>query len=264
MFFVLQYVSYSGIIITREGDFMDKNRDLINDLPYVQLNRIARNDIDYSKNIFFHKNINYLKESKHLSQENIGNIVGKERSVVSLWERNERNPSMEDLIKLSNYFQVSIDDLTKRDLKMESLKQYTIDTESDSKIPVFERISADTFVTGIKDVVGWEEIPRNWLSEHRNYFCLKITGDSMLPNYLDGDIVIFQKDNDYDNGKDCVVIVGNNDAMFKRIIKQPNGILLQSLNSNYQTDYYNDNEIKELPVVILGIAKEIRRRVGGE
>lgn len=243
---------------------MSINNDKDNDLPYVQLNRIVANDIDYCKNILFHKNIKYLRESEHLSQENIGNIVGKERSVVSLWERNERNPSMEDLINISYFFQVSIDDLIKRDLKMESLKQYTMDVEGDSKIPVFGNVSANTFLKEIKDVIGWEEIPRSWLSGHRKYFGLKITGDSMLPNYLDGDTVIFQKVNDYDNGKDHVVIVGNNDAVFKRIIKQPNGILLQSLNSNYQTDYYNDIEIKELPVVILGVAKEIRRRVGGE
>lgn len=215
-------------------------------------------------NALFYKNIKYLREREYLSQENIGNIVGKERSVVSLWERNERNPSMDDLIYVSYFFKVSIDDLIKRDLKMENLEQHTRDIEDGSKIPVYQHIPTNISLEDTKDVVDWEDISNSWLRENHKYFGLKITDDSMASDYLIGDTVIFQETSDYENGKDYVVLVGSNDAIFKRVIKQPDGILLQSLNSNYQTNYYNDSQIKKLPITILGVAKEIRRRVGGE
>lgn len=215
-------------------------------------------------NALFYKNIKYLREREYLSQENIGNIVGKERSVVSLWERNERNPSMDDLIYVSYFFKVSIDDLIKRDLKMENLEQHTRDIEDGSKIPVYQHIPTNISLEDTKDVVDWEDISNSWLKENHKYFGLKITDDSMASDYLIGDTVIFQETSDYENGKDYVVLVGSNDAIFKRVIKQPDGILLQSLNSNYQTNYYNDSQIKKLPITILGVAKEIRRRVGGE
>ena len=59
------------------------------------------------------------------------------------------------------------------------------------------------------------------------------------------------------NGK--LIIVDNNNAVFRRIIKQPYGILLQSLNDYSLTNYYDDRDIANLKV--LGVAKEIRRKV---
>lgn len=247
-----------------KGGFTTIKKDLDKNFPIIQLHDYEVNETENYPDSLFYKNIKHLRETEQLSQENIGAIVGKERSVVSLWERNERNPSMEDLINISYFFQVSIDNLIKDDLKMKIITQHNANVENGSKIPVFKCISDITSIESTKEVKDWEVISNSWLSDHRKYFGLKITDDSMSPNYVDGDTVIFQKVSDYENGKDCVIAIGNSDVVFKRIIKQTNGTLLQSLNSNYQTNYYNDGEMKKLPIVILGVAKEIRRKIGGE
>lgn len=224
------------------------------------LDKTTTNIIDSIPESMFYKNIKYLREIHFLSQENIGNIVNKERSVVSLWERNERNPSLDDLIYISYFFKTTIDDLVKCDLKMKNYMQDEQDINDGSKIPVYDYILPNKPLEELKEI-SWEEIPKNWLSGNRRYFGYKITDSSMMPNYNYDDTVIFEKVDTFDDNKDYLVIVDNQSVAFKRIIKQPYGILLQSLNSNYETRYYNYNDNEELPIKILGVAKEIRRKV---
>ena len=82
----------------------------------------------------------------------------------------------------------------------------------------------------------------------------------MEPDYLDGDVIIFQKQDDCENGDDCVVMVNGNDGTFKRVFKNENGIILQPLNNKYQPMIYSNEQIETLPVKILGVFEELRRK----
>ena len=82
----------------------------------------------------------------------------------------------------------------------------------------------------------------------------------MEPDYLDGDVIIFQKQDDCENGDDCVVMVNDNDGTFKRVFKNENGIILQPLNPTYSPMVYSNEEIEKLPVKILGVFEELRRK----
>lgn len=44
-------------------------------------------------------NLLFLRKSFNLSQEQLGNIVGKTHSAVSRWEKDEREPSFSDIKK---------------------------------------------------------------------------------------------------------------------------------------------------------------------
>lgn len=56
-------------------------------------------------------------------------------------------------------------------------------------------------------------------------------------------------------------MVNGNDATFKKVIKSDAGITLQPLNSNYEPVFYSNEQIKKLPVRILGVAKEKRTKI---
>ncbi len=116
-------------------------------------------------------------------------------------------------------------------------------------------------IEAIEDIIDYEEIPQNWLTGDKEYFALKIKGNSMYPFYNDGDIVIFQKVSDCESGSHCAVMVNGNDAVFKKVIKSEVGIILQPLNEDYEPTLYSNKQIKELPVTIIGVAKEIRRKL---
>ncbi len=76
-----------------------------------------------------------------------------------------------------------------------------------------------------------------------------------------GDIVIFEKANDCENGQHSAVMIDGN-VTFKKVLKNEAGITLVPLNEDeYEPTFYSNKQIKELPVTIIGVAKEIRRKV---
>lgn len=125
---------------------------------------------------------------------------------------------------------------------------------------VYGTIPAGIPMECIEDIIDTEEISADMLRGGKQYFGLKIKGDSMEPDYLDGDVIIFQKQDDCENGDDCVVMVNGNDGTFKRVFKNENGIILQPLNNKYQPMIYSNEQIETLPVKILGVFEELRRK----
>jgi len=135
-------------------------------------------------------------------------------------------------------------------------------TQNRIKIPVLGNIPAGIPFEAIETIIDYEEAPISWTKGGKEYFGLKVKGDSMAPNYLHDDIVLFLKTNEFRNGDDCAVLVNGYDAVFKRIKKQEDGIMLLPINTNeHDPVFYNSDDIERLPVTILGKAKEIRRTV---
>jgi len=76
-----------------------------------------------------------------------------------------------------------------------------------------------------------------------------------------GDVVIFERCTDCISGQHCAVMV-DSEVTFKKILKSEAGIILQPLNEDeYDPAFYSNKQIKELPVRVLGVAKEIRRKL---
>ena len=135
------------------------------------------------------------------------------------------------------------------------------------QIPVLGTIKAGIAIEAQQDILEYIDIPKNWLKGGKNFYGLKISGDSMLPKYNENDIVIFEQSNDIDlaNNKDCAVMVNGFDATFKNVTINESGITLVPLNLNNQDNYlptfYNKEQIESLPVKIVGIAREKRTRL---
>lgn len=52
-----------------------------------------------------------LRMEKNLGQVELANALGVSKGVISLWENGLREPNMYSLIRISKYFNVSIDEL---------------------------------------------------------------------------------------------------------------------------------------------------------
>lgn len=129
------------------------------------------------------------------------------------------------------------------------------------RIPILGRIPAGIPIEAVEDIDDWEEIPVEWAAGGKEYFGLKIRGNSMESKYRDGDTVIFIKASDCNSGDECAIMVNGEDATFKKVLKRKAGIILQPLNTtDYEPVFYNDDEVIDLPITIVGIAKEIRRK----
>lgn len=133
-------------------------------------------------------------------------------------------------------------------------------TEGSATVFVYGTIPAGTPIECIEDVIDTEEIDIDMLKGNKQYFGLRVKGDSMYPEYLEGDTLILEKADDCESGDDCVVMVNGNEGTFERVYKNENGIILQPLNPAYAPMPYSNQQIEELPVRVLGIVVEFRRR----
>lgn len=62
----------------------------------------------------FEERIKLLRETHHLSQEDLGKIIGVKRFSIYSYEKGRACPEMKGLIGLADYFGVSIDYLVGR------------------------------------------------------------------------------------------------------------------------------------------------------
>lgn len=175
------------------------------------------------------------------------------------------NSRLSTIRKLSEFMNCSLDYLAFDNITFDNADP--IDVLSDVVyIPVLGVIKAGTPIEAQENVIEHVDIPREWTRGGKKFYGLKISGDSMAPEYKENDIVIFESTNDYSraNKKDCAVMVNGDDATFKNVTITDDGITLVPLNLNNSDDYkptfYNKEDIQNKPVKIIGIVKEKRTR----
>lgn len=133
--------------------------------------------------------------------------------------------------------------------------------KSANQIPIVRRVAAGTPLDSIDEVIGYEEITDH-MAKTGTYFGLKVNGDSMTPNIADGDIIICRQQPDAEDGQIVVALINGNDGVCKRLKKYQDGtIALISDNSAYPPLYFSMAELDDIPVRIMGIVKELRRKL---
>lgn len=70
--------------------------------------------------IFLPFNIRCLRKKRNLSQEELANKIGLNRGNIASYEKGTAEPKICNLVKLSRLFEVSIIDLTQKDLRDEA------------------------------------------------------------------------------------------------------------------------------------------------
>lgn len=197
------------------------------------------------------RNLKAARKAKGLTQIEVADLIGLSQSAYSYWENGKARIDNESLAKLSSLFGVSVDYLLGKD-----------DFPDAVRIPVFSRVAAGIPIEAIEDIVDWEEIPRALCSGERQYFALRVSGDSMWPDYLQDDTVIVRRQDTCESGDDCVVYVNSTDATLKQVKLGNHGELtLIPRNQSYPPRTFTAQEVTELPVTIAGVVVEMRRKM---
>ena len=131
--------------------------------------------------------------------------------------------------------------------------------EKGVEIPVLGYVQAGIPMDAIEDIIDYEEIPES-MARSGEYFALQIRGNSMEPKFSAGDVVIVRKQSDVNSGDIAVVLVNGDDATIKKIKKRPDGVMLIPNNPEFEPMFYSNQEIEELPVVVLGKVVELRAK----
>lgn len=167
----------------------------------------------------FNKNLRFLRKKKNLTQDDLAKRIDRDYTTIGKWETGDRTPKLEEVLKLANFFGVSPYDLISEDLSMQNAKE-TKEIEDIISIPVYGTIKAGIPIESQSDIIDYIDIPRSWTKGGREFYGLKISGDSMYPKYLENDYVVFEKTEDIAlyNNKDVAVRINHTESTFTIIV----------------------------------------------
>ena len=75
---------------------------------------------------YFSNNLKFLRNYFNLNQLQLGNKLGKDYSTIGKWENGTRSPTMQDTLDVCTYFNVDLNDMVLKDLKIEVAKGMVI------------------------------------------------------------------------------------------------------------------------------------------
>ena len=156
-----------------------------------------------------------------------------------------RWPSTESLAKILSITGSSMSELT---ITIESFQDIRI-TNTAPSIPVigYAQAGSDGYFddAGYPAGSGWDEVSLPCFgAKQERVYALEISGDSMLPLYRDGDIIVVSPDSDLRRGDRVVAKTVDGEVMAKELLRQTNNrIELRSFNPEHKDRLFLPRDI---------------------
>ena len=199
-----------------------------------------------------------------LTLEEIGNAVGVAKATVLRWESGEiQNIRRDKIAALANILRLPVGVLMGWDNEeISKLKNPAVTTDT-VILPVIGNIAAGYDEIAIEDWSGETvEVPASYLKgRNRNEFIvLKVHGDSMFPEYHNGDkVVILKQSSLARSGAIGAVLYDGETATLKRVEYFEDKIKLIPLNPTYPPKTISGPDCES--VRIIGIPKVLIREI---
>ena len=97
------------------------------------------------------------------------------------------------------------------------------------------------------------------VSPNADLFALEIVGDSMMPVFMEGDIIICEKIHNNYNGKFCVITV-DGESTLKKLKVDSSGVTLIPLNPLYKEIHYSKMDTVKKNFRVDGVVIESIRK----
>ena len=213
------------------------------------------------KSTFVGENLKILRKSKKISQEELSKKLNLTRSTYSGYENAAAEPSLETLLKISDFYGMSVDNLLRRDLselndsdlsrvlKMESFDlqgknlrvlAIAVGQDDEERVELVEEKAKAGYTTGFSDPEYLKVLPTfnlPFLSKNKSYRAFQISGDSMPPvsdkSYVIGEYL--QNWNHIRDGKPYIIVTKNDGVVFK--------IVYNHLNEDRELELVSTNPI---------------------
>lgn len=217
-----------------------------------------------------------LRNMHHLTQDELSKITGVSRSAIGMYESGKRKPDYNQVEVFADFFNVDFNYILGQSDKTTVILPSTEGFKDNPtpnpnvlkpsadipvyKIPVLGKVVAGTPINAIENITDYIRVT-NPAAADGSYYALHVTGASMEPEMKEGDLVIVHKQEYFDNGDICIVLVNGNEATVKKVQKSAQGITLIGFNAVvYPPHFYNVKEVEDLPVKIIGKVEEVRRK----
>ena len=229
----------------------------------------------------FAKKLKKLRTDAGLSREELSKALNLSVSAISNYENDIRKPQTDDIWRrIANYFDVSVDYLMSVDnigddddkslsssndsndvLHISSLHipvhPNMVELFNTVKLPIYGEVAAGLGSYADNQIVGYEDIPKEWIRGKEDHILLRVTGDSMYPVFMEDDLLLVKCQPIVDNGNYAVVLIDDENGVVKRVMRGQNWIELQSVNPMYAPRRFEGADVQRIRIFGL-VKKSIR------
>jgi len=203
------------------------------------------------------RNIEKFRKQVKLTQGELGEKLHISNKTISSWEKDRTEPNIGMIEAMCEIFGCQKSDLIDGILKVQ---EQSATHQNYKIINVLGRVAAGIPIDAIDEIIDQEEIsPR--LAQTGEFFGLRIKGDSMSPRIMDGDTVIVRKQDDAESDEIVIALINGHDGVCKKLKKINNGLMLISLNPQYDPMVFDYAEVDSIPVKIIGRVVEVRGKL---
>ena len=196
-----------------------------------------------------------LRTARNLSQMDFAKQIGLSKSSVNMYERGEREPGLETLERIADYFNVDMDyllgksEITNRTYLSDMPANITTMPEM-HKIPLIGTIACGEPILADEHIEEYIDLPRHITAT----FALICKGDSMInARIFDGDVVYIRQQDTVANGEIAAVLI-DGEATLKRVQLYDDHIALEPENPQYRPLVYWGEDMNTIRILGKAVA----------
>jgi transcriptional regulator with XRE-family HTH domain len=199
---------------------------------------------------YIKSNLKFLRESHGKTLEQMSQELGLSgKSAYRAYEQGEAVPAIHILLKLASFFDVSLDELVRVDLTQTQKSDIAI-RSVEPQVAVVPIKARAGYVSGFEDGAFFDGL-RKITIPFKPYGiarAFEIEGDSMLPDVTNGSYVVGIKinPNDFQQGKNYVVVTTEGDVLYKTVWKIDDKLELVSSNNKYRVQKIEPESVREM------------------
>lgn len=196
--------------------------------------------IKIGDNMNFNDEIKKRRKEYKMTLDELANKLEVTKTTIMRYENGSiKNIPTNNKIKLCQILNIDIDNYLDDAIKLPLFKK-----------PILGVVKAGYDLLADENLIGYEEVTEKE-SLQGDYF-LRVTGDSMNGSHIfDGDLLYIRNQNDVESGQIAVVMIGN-EVTVKKVIKKDQMLILEATNPEYESKYYNLQEVESLGIKIIG------------
>lgn len=184
--------------------------------------------------------VTQLKKAMFLKgwrQIDLVRATGLTDSQISSWYNGRYRPNGEAMAKIAKALGVTVDYL----LGKEEISEAKLTLPEFKEIPVLGKVAAGVPIEAQENIIGT-------VVTEKNVFALRISGDSMSPRIMDGDIVLVHQQENANDG-DIVIAMVDGEVTCKMLKKNAYGVTLVPFNAAYAPFIYTGQQAEDLRIL---------------
>ncbi|MBQ7794761.1 MAG: helix-turn-helix domain-containing protein [Clostridia bacterium] len=199
------------------------------------------------------------RREKGLTLDEVGARVGVTKSTIQRYEAGLiGTPKQAVLESIARTLSIEPSILTGKKTSVPANAELYYPNEQKIAVPILGKVSAGAGAyADSNNILGYIMEERSRLTASEDYAYLLVQGDSMYPEFKDGDKVLIQCTPSAESGDYAVVMVDDDNGVVKKIEIGTDYITLHSVNPMYPPRKFEGKDM--LRIRIFGIVKGLRR-----